>query len=193
MRFSTECFVTVRDYYHILNVAREASTSEIRRAYRRLALEYHPDHHPEDPEAEDKFKEISEAYSVLGDAQKRKAYDLLRNRESGSAQFWDDLSMNANSRFWRPGRGRGRARRASQYNMKAVLNIVQIGQTYEFLLTAEEAQLGTERIVLVESGTKRKGYRIQIPEGVSQGTQFKAILGRDQSRYIHVRISIIAP
>jgi molecular chaperone DnaJ len=45
-----------REYYYILNVTSNASASEIRRAYRRLALEYHPDHHPEDPESEEKFK-----------------------------------------------------------------------------------------------------------------------------------------
>ncbi len=67
-----------KDYYAILGVAPSASEEEIRKAYRRLALEYHPDRNPDDAGAEDKFKEISEAYAVLMDKQKRAQYDHLR-------------------------------------------------------------------------------------------------------------------
>jgi molecular chaperone DnaJ len=67
--------VSKRDYYEVLGVGREAGDQEIKGAYRKLALKYHPDRNPEDPSAEEKFKEASEAYSVLSDAQKRAAYD----------------------------------------------------------------------------------------------------------------------
>ena len=67
------------------------SASEIRRAYRRLALEFHPDHHPEDPESEEKFKQISEAYSVLGDAQKRRDYDLLNHPHSTKSDIHEHV------------------------------------------------------------------------------------------------------
>jgi molecular chaperone DnaJ len=63
------------DLYGILGVSREASPQEVKKAYRRLALQYHPDQNDGDKAAEEKFKEISEAYSVLGDAQKRAQYD----------------------------------------------------------------------------------------------------------------------
>lgn len=63
------------DYYEILSVARSASTDEIRAAYRKLALKHHPDRNPGDKEAERKFKEISEAYDILSDEQKRRLYD----------------------------------------------------------------------------------------------------------------------
>ena len=64
-----------RDYYEVLGVGKESGDSEIKSAYRKLALKYHPDRNPDDPAAEENFKEASEAYSVLSDAQKRAAYD----------------------------------------------------------------------------------------------------------------------
>jgi DnaJ-class molecular chaperone len=70
--------VNLKDYYRMLGVARNASAEDIRKAFRRLALQYHPDHNPENTqEAEAKFKEINEAYEVLSDEQKRWQYDRL--------------------------------------------------------------------------------------------------------------------
>jgi curved DNA-binding protein len=66
-----------KDYYKILGVERTASEDEIKRAYRKLALKFHPDRNPNDKQAEEKFKEINEAYQVLSDAQKRSRYDQL--------------------------------------------------------------------------------------------------------------------
>jgi molecular chaperone DnaJ len=67
--------VSKRDYYDVLGVARDASDQDIKAGYRKLALKYHPDRNPHDAEAEEKFKEAAEAYSVLADADKRAAYD----------------------------------------------------------------------------------------------------------------------
>ena len=67
--------VSKRDYYEVLAVGRESGDQDIKGAYRKLALKYHPDRNPGDPEAEEKFKEASEAYSVLSDPQKRATYD----------------------------------------------------------------------------------------------------------------------
>ena len=64
-----------RDYYEVLGVARGASEQEIKSAYRKLALQFHPDRNPNNPDAEEKFKECSEAYAVLADGDKRAAYD----------------------------------------------------------------------------------------------------------------------
>ncbi|HUS18513.1 MAG TPA: molecular chaperone DnaJ [Terriglobales bacterium] len=64
-----------RDYYEILGVSRTATEQELKAAYRKLAMQHHPDRNPGDPSAEDKFKEASEAYGVLSDADKRAAYD----------------------------------------------------------------------------------------------------------------------
>ncbi len=64
-----------RDYYETLGVSKNASEEEIKRAYRRMAMKYHPDKNPGNKEAEAKFKECAEAYEVLSDAEKRRRYD----------------------------------------------------------------------------------------------------------------------
>src|SRR6187431_988183 len=64
-----------RDYYDVLGVNRDSSEDEIKKAYRKLAMKFHPDRNPDNPKAEEHFKEAKEAYEVLTDAQKRPAYD----------------------------------------------------------------------------------------------------------------------
>ena len=64
-----------RDFYEVLGVSRDASTDDIKKAYRKLAMKYHPDRNEGGKDAEEKFKEVSEAYDVLRDPQKRSAYD----------------------------------------------------------------------------------------------------------------------
>ena len=79
-----------RDYYEILGVDKKASDAEIKKAYRKLAKQYHPDLHPDDKDAADKFSEISEAYEVLTDSDKRKKYDTFgKNANFSGGQNFD--------------------------------------------------------------------------------------------------------
>src|SRR5919206_3681446 len=75
--------VEKRDYYEVLGVERAASDQEIKSAYRKLAHQYHPDKNHGNQEAEERFKEVSEAYAVLSDAEKRARYDRFGHAASG--------------------------------------------------------------------------------------------------------------
>jgi curved DNA-binding protein CbpA len=76
-----------KDYYGILGLTPEASHDEIKRAYRRLALRYHPDRNRDDPDSEDRLKEVNEAYRILGDVDKKRAYDLIYGRRLEGRPF----------------------------------------------------------------------------------------------------------
>lgn len=83
-----------RDFYQILGVSRDASTKEIKRAYRKLAMKYHPDKNPDNPSAEEKFRDISDAYEVLTDEGKRKTYD-----QYGEEGLKDNMNHDASDVF----------------------------------------------------------------------------------------------
>jgi molecular chaperone DnaJ len=85
-----------RDYYEVLGLAREASKDEIAKAYRKLALKYHPDRNPDDKEAESKFKEATEAYEILTDPEKREQYDQFGHVGGGAGfgGFGFDFDLN---------------------------------------------------------------------------------------------------
>ncbi|MFH1553209.1 MAG: DnaJ domain-containing protein [Candidatus Omnitrophota bacterium] len=82
------------DYYFILGVKEDASEEAIKKAYRKLALKYHPDKNPEGKKAEEEFKKISEAYYALGDPKRRKEYDNLRRRGAYTGDFSSDQGFD---------------------------------------------------------------------------------------------------
>ncbi len=139
------------DYYEVLGVARNASDAELKKAYRKLAMKYHPDRNPDNTKAEAKFKEVKEAHDILSDAQKRAAYDQF-----GHAGI--DPSMGAGGGFGGAGGasfsdifgdifGAGSGARGSQVYRGADLR-------YTLELTLEDAVKGTDvriRVPTVES------------------------------------------
>ena len=132
-----------RDYYEILNVPRDADAEALKKSYRRLALQHHPDRNPDDPEAEERFKEASEAYAVLSDPEKRRAYDRFGFEGVGAGgpggfpdfgdlgNFTDVFNDLFGDLFGaRPGgRRRGRGQRGAdlRYNLEIELRDVVTG------------------------------------------------------------------
>src|SRR4051812_9111642 len=89
-----------RDYYEILGIAKNASDEDIKKAYRKLAIKYHPDKNPDDKQAEEKFKEAAEAYEVLSNADKRQRYNQFGHAGvSGSAGGFGGGGMNMDDIF----------------------------------------------------------------------------------------------
>src|SRR5436305_1454316 len=86
-----------RDYYEILGVEKNASVDDVKKSYRKLAMQYHPDKNPDNKEAEEKFKEATEAYEVLSDADKRARYDRFGHQ--GVKQTDYGHYQNANDIF----------------------------------------------------------------------------------------------
>lgn len=136
-----------RDYYEVLGVSKTASDSEIKSAYRKLAKKYHPDMNPGDTEAEIKFKEASEAYAILSDADKRRQYDqfghaAFEGGAGGGAGGFDFSSFDMGDIFgdlFGDFFGGGRSRGASNGPMKGQNIRVQVR------LTFEEACFGVEK------------------------------------------------
>lgn len=169
-----------RDYYEVLGVSKTASDDEIKKAYRKLAVKYHPDKNPGDKEAEAKFKEINEAHDVLSDKQKRARYDQFGhagvggagggnpfggagnpfggfngqtfNFEFGNGGVFDDIIGN----LFGFGAGARRPRRGADYQVAVTL-------------TFEEAIFGTTKTV-DNNGTAMK---VKIPAGIDDGMSIR--------------------
>lgn len=135
------------DYYQLLEVGRDASEDEIKRAYRRLARKYHPDANPDDPDAEHKFKEVAEAYSVLSDAQRRRDYDMFGTAKSPSGGFdpFDIFSAFFGGDIF--GRG-GSARSARGSDL-----VLDIEVTLEEVMKGTTKQVEVNRLMVCDTCT----------------------------------------
>lgn len=137
----------MRDYYEILGIDRNASTDEIKRAYRKLAKEYHPDLNPDNEEAEQKFKEASSAYEILSDDDKRSRYDRFGHAgvdpQAGSQGFggFGDIFDDLFDIFGGGGFSSGRSRRAGP--------VKGADLRYDLSIEFEEAVFGVEKEIKV--------------------------------------------
>lgn len=189
-----------KDYYKTLGVSRNADDGEIKKAYRKLAMKYHPDRTKGDKAAEDRFKEVSEAYAVLSDAEKRKQYDTFGASGFQQRYTQEDIFSGVNfgdifkefgfdnSGFANIFMGGRRGRRSgfnfggdpfSAYTYTQQTPSRGSDLVYELPLTLNEVLTGTEKTVAHGQGTEQKKIKIQIPKGMVTGRKLR-LAGKGQ-------------
>lgn len=163
-----------KDYYQTLGVARGATEADIKKAFRRLAKQYHPDTHPNDKSAEARFREINEAYEVLGDKEKRANYDRFGsatpppfgfNPNTGGASTYTSTVFEGMgdifSNFFGAQRGRTARTNVGRIDGNPIEQEVEI--------ELQEAYTGTHRLVTKGERT----IRVAIPAGAKTGTRVR--------------------
>jgi len=173
-----------KDYYQALGVSKDASLEEIKKAFRKLAVKYHPDKNPGDKEAEEKFKEINEAYAVLSDPEKKAQYDrfgssgfhqrytqedIFRGFDVGD--MFRDMGFGTDEIFSRIfGHGGPGHHRGFHYNVGR-----QPGEnfTMELKISFREAFSGVEKRVSFKRNDKREDIKVKVPAGIETGAKLK--------------------
>lgn len=208
-----------RDYYKILGVPKSAEEKDIKQAYRRLARKYHPDVNPNDKSAQDKFKEINEAYEVLGDAEKRKKYDELGANWKAYEQYQRAGGQTGTPFQW--GGGQGGFGRGGQYRTVSPEELQEMlgeaGGFSDFFRTffggdlggfqqrarpaykqdieqpveisLEEAANGTAR--MIQANNKR--IEVKIPAGVKTGSKVRvpaSALGNGETGDLYLSLTV---
>ncbi len=189
-----------KDFYQLLGVAKSATPEEIKKSYRKLAMQYHPDKNQGNKKAEEKFKEISEAYETLGDEKKRQTYDQFGHAGAGGNPFggggfhpsgggpaggsgagadpfqdiFGDVFGDIFSGGGRGGRGPGRGRGGSGFNQR---NMRGSDLRYSLSISLEEAATGAEKTVsfMRQKGSKEESAKLSVtvPAGVKEGQRLK--------------------
>lgn len=175
------------DYYSLLGIDRSASEDQIKKAYRKMAMKYHPDHNKDSPQAEEQFKKIAEAYAVLSDKKKKQQYDqfgaegfkqkfsqedIFRGFDPNDlfsafgAQFGGgDPFQSIHEMFSGGGRSfesGGRPQKVKGEDLESRLSV-----------TFEEAALGAEKRITIQKNRKQEVTSIKIPAGMSNGRKLR--------------------
>lgn len=190
-----------KDYYEILGVPRNATAEEIKKAYRKLAVKYHPDKNPGDKTAEERFKEINEAYAVLSDPEKRKQYDMFGAegfhqrftqedifRGFDVGDLFRDLGFGTDdifSRIFGFSFGKQSRRAGSSFSGFEFGGFHRTGSDYgtsqqkgqdleiPLQITLEEAARGSQRRVSYPIGDRVETLTVKIPRGIEHGKKLR--------------------
>jgi curved DNA-binding protein len=209
--------VQYKDYYQILGVPRTASADEIKKSFRKLAREYHPDVAKDKKKAEEKFKEINEAYEVLSDADKRKKYDELGANWKSGAEFRPPPGYGGGFGGGQTFRGGqtggfefggtgfsdffeqmfGSRMRGGGFGGRGGFQEEQFAEPEsrdiegDILVTLEEAKRGSVRTVTVRRENRTDSHQVKIPAGITEGQRLR-IAGRGEhggDLYLRIRLA----
>ena len=150
-----------RDYYEVLGISKNASEAEIKKAYRKLALQYHPDKNPDDAKAEEKFKEAAEAYEILSDANKKARYDQFGHAGMNGGGGFGGGGMNMDDIFsqfgdvFGGGFGGGRGRSGGQRTIKGSNLRVKMKLTLEEIAEGVKKKIKVNKLVNAEGVTSK--------------------------------------
>ena len=186
-----------KDYYKILGVNKSASDEEIKKAYRKLAMKYHPDHTKGDKAAEETFKGISEAYAVLSDKEKRRQYDTF-----GSAGFQQRFSQEdifrgfdfsdvlrefgfGGAQFSSGKRGGNRFSfgSGSPFGARQQARMKGSDLVYELPLSVREVATGTDKVVNFQHKGRTERLTVKIPKGMVTGKKLRVAGKGEPSPY----------
>src|SRR5262245_54612686 len=206
--------VKLRDYYETLGVARDAKEDDIKKSYRKLARKYHPDLNPNNKQSEERFKEIQEAYEVLGDPEKRKKFDQLGANWKNGAEFtpppnWGGGAggINIDEIFGRPGQepggafsdffemlfgGRGgfggMGGASTGARTRTGGRRAPSEAETELSLPLQEMHRGTTRRLSVRMGNDEKTIEVRIPPGARDNSRIRVPGGSPQGGDLYVRL-----
>ncbi len=198
--------VQYKDYYESLEVPRTASADEIKKSFRKLARQYHPDVAKDKKKAEERFKEINEAYEVLSDADKRKKYDELGAHWKSGAEFRPPPGYGGfnGGQTFRGGRAGaeefhfggtgfsdffeqlfGARMRGGGFGQRGGFSPEEVAERGadiegDIMVTLEEAARGSVRTVNVSHGDRRESHQVKIPPGIAEGQKLR-LAGRGES------------
>lgn len=188
------------EYYDILGVAKSATADEIKKAYRKLALKYHPDKNQGDKAAEDKFKEINEAYAVLSDPTKKQQYDTYGSTRFHQRYSQEDIFRNFDlndilRQFGFGGVGNGRSSGPFGHTMGGGANFNSffgqggmhgggcgggchqpekgLDMTYQLTVTLDEVLHGADRSISLRKNGQPQQVSVKIPKGIEEGKKLR--------------------